>query len=181
MFQSTAALKDLYPKLISHSCLCFGAKEVMGFLGKKLAGTFSGEYVSDMTDWSKQRLPPGMRVKHPVKVNWIKMYDKAGSVLRVQMVINDPTAFKVRRRVRRRGRQQTEWVEMRKGVANVFRYRDVSLMANRRYLDALAAVDDPTPAIHDLESSPSASAHGTANQCERSILSPVMIGSCSRQ
>ena len=104
MFQSTAALKDLYPKLISHSCLCFGAKEVMGFLGKKLAGTFRGEYVSDMTDRSKQR-PPGMRVKHRVKVNWVKMYDKAGSVLRVEMVINDPTAFKVRKRVRRRGRR----------------------------------------------------------------------------
>jgi hypothetical protein len=36
-------------------------------------------------------------------------------------------------------------------VANLFRYRDVPLTANRRYLDALAAVDDPTPAIHDLD------------------------------
>jgi hypothetical protein len=66
-------------------------------------------------------------------------------------VINDPTAFKVRKRVRRRGKQLTERVEMRKGVANVFRYRDVSLTAKRRYLDALAAVDDPTPAIRDLD------------------------------
>jgi hypothetical protein len=40
---------------------------------------------------------------------------------------------------------------MRKGVANLFRYRDVSLTANRRYLEALAAVDDPTPAIRDLD------------------------------
>src|SRR5690606_24803267 len=146
-------LKELYPRLISHSTLCFGARDVLSFLGKKLDGTFRGEQVNDLADGRKRRLP-GLRIKHPVKVNWIKMYDKAGSVLRVQMVINDPTAFKVRRRVRRRGRQQTEWVEMRKGVANVFRYRDVSLMANRRYLDVLAAVDDPTPAIHDLESSP---------------------------
>jgi hypothetical protein len=40
---------------------------------------------------------------------------------------------------------------MRKGVANLFRYRDVSLSANRRYLQALAVVDDPTPAIRDLD------------------------------
>jgi hypothetical protein len=79
------------------------------------------------------------------------MYDKAGSVLRVEIVINDPTAFKVRKRVRRRRAQVTQWVEMRKGVANLFRYRDVSLSANRRYLEALAAVDDPTPAIRDLD------------------------------
>ena len=38
---------------------------------------------------------------------------------------------------------------MRKGVAWLFRYRDVSLMANSRYLDASAAVDDPTNAKHD--------------------------------
>jgi len=36
-------------------------------------------------------------------------------------------------------------------VANLFRYREVSLTANRRYSDALAAVDDPTPAIRDLD------------------------------
>jgi hypothetical protein len=32
-----------------------------------------------------------------------------------------------------------EWVGMRKGVAWLFRYREVSLKANSRYLDALAA------------------------------------------
>lgn len=44
-----------------------------------------------------------------------------------------------------------QWVQMRKGVANLFRYRDVSLTASRRYLEALAAVADPTPAIRDLD------------------------------
>jgi hypothetical protein len=56
MFKSEAALKELYPKLISHSALCFGAKEIMGFLGKKLAGTIRCEYMSDMTDRSRYRL-----------------------------------------------------------------------------------------------------------------------------
>lgn len=40
---------------------------------------------------------------------------------------------------------------MRKGIANLFRYRDVSFSANARYLDALAVVDGPTPAIRDLD------------------------------
>ena len=30
-----------------------------------------------------------------MKANWIKMYDKHGCVLRVEMVINDPDEFKV--------------------------------------------------------------------------------------
>ncbi|MGH6636493.1 MAG: hypothetical protein ACRED0_10320 [Gammaproteobacteria bacterium] len=83
-------------------------------------------------------------------MHWIKMYDKAGSVLLVETVINQPEAFKVRKRVKRGDRQVTEWVPMRKGVANVFRYRDVSMSSNSRYLEALAVVDDPTQAIRGL-------------------------------
>lgn len=44
----------------------------------------------------------------------------------------------------------TEWVPMRKGVVNLCCYRDVSMASNSRYLDALAVVDDPTPALRGL-------------------------------
>ncbi len=149
MFRTPSDLNELYPKLLSHSMQYFGAKKVMSFLGKKLVGQFRGEVVSDMTDRCKRRLP-GIRIKHRAKMNWIKMYDKAGSVLRVETVINEPEAFRVRRKVKRRGRQVTEWVPMRKGVANLFRYRDVSLASDSRFLNALAVVDDPTSAIQGL-------------------------------
>jgi hypothetical protein len=79
------------------------------------------------------------------------MFDKAGSILRVEMVINNPEEFKVRKKVTRKNRRVMEWVPMRKGVAYLFRYRDVSRQANCRYLDALAVVDDPTPAIQHLD------------------------------
>ena len=39
---------------------------------------------------------------------------------------------------------------MRKGVANLFRYRNVSLVANKRYLEALAVVNDPGIAFKQL-------------------------------
>jgi hypothetical protein len=48
-------------------------------------------------------------------------------------------------------RSQAEWVAMRKGVAYPFRYREVSMLANARYLNALAVVDDPTEAKRDLD------------------------------
>ena len=40
---------------------------------------------------------------------------------------------------------------MRKGVAYLFRYQQVSLQANSRYLEALALVDDPTRATRELD------------------------------
>ena len=40
---------------------------------------------------------------------------------------------------------------MRKGVAYLFRYREVSQQANYRYLDALSIVEDPSSAIQQLD------------------------------
>lgn len=150
MFKSRKELCELYPQLLSHSTLCFGAKEVMNFLGRKLRGNFEGEIVSDLSSLVCRRTG-GSRIKHRVKENWLKMYDKAGLVLRVETVINNPEEFRVRKRVTRKGKSQMEWVDMRKGVAWLFRYREVSLRANSRYLDALAVVDDPTNAKRDLD------------------------------
>ncbi|MGH8491101.1 MAG: hypothetical protein ACREXS_20120 [Gammaproteobacteria bacterium] len=108
----------------------------MNFLGRKLHGKFEGEIVSDLSSFVCRRTG-GSRIKHRVKENWLKMYDKSGLVLRVETVINNPEEFRVRKQVLRKGKPRTEWVAMRKGVAYLFRYREVSLQANSRYLDAL--------------------------------------------
>lgn len=152
LFKTPGDLKELYEKIISHSTVYFGAKEVMSFLGKKLHGNFQGEIGTDLTDHGKIRLP-GVRIKHRVKRNWLKMYDKAGSVLRIEMVINEPEEYKVKRQLRGNGggKKIMRWVGLRKGVAYLFRYHDVSLAANRRYLDALAIIEDPTPTIRLLD------------------------------
>src|SRR5438093_4805622 len=55
LFRSRQGLSELYPELLSHGTLCFGAKEVMTFLGRKLRGNFEGEIVSDLSDFA--RLP----------------------------------------------------------------------------------------------------------------------------
>jgi len=141
MFQRPAALKNLYAKLLEHATLCFGAEDVMTFLGKRLNGVFKGEVVSDF----KKRWP-GARIKHRVKNNWIKMYDKHGLVLRVETVINDPKDFMVRRTSIRNGKPLMAWRPMAKGVANLYKYAEVASAANQRYLNALAVIDDPSGA-----------------------------------
>lgn len=146
VFVSRAALQDLYQKLLRHSTLCFSAEDVMAFLGRKLHGTFAGELITDC-----KRRQPGARVKHRMKVNWIKMYDKFGYILRVETVINRPDEFKVRRWGTRKGKRVLDWYPMIKGVANLYRYAEVSLQANSRYLQALSAVDDPTQAYGLLQ------------------------------
>ena len=45
------------------------------------------------------------RIKHRMKNNWLKMYDKFGWVLRIETVINNPREFRVRR-LRTRGERR---------------------------------------------------------------------------
>ncbi|HYN60767.1 MAG TPA: hypothetical protein VET87_14610, partial [Rubrivivax sp.] len=68
MFKTAAGLRDLYPRLLSHSTLCLRAKEVMHLLGRKLNGHFQGEVVSDLSSFACRRVG-GSRIKHRVKQN----------------------------------------------------------------------------------------------------------------
>ena len=147
IFTSREALAGLYPRLLDHAAVNFSAKDILTFLGRRFHPRFDGEV---LTACQKGRWP-GARIKHRVKNNWLKMYDKFGWVLRIETVINDPQEFRVRRLRTREGRREKVWCPMNKGVINLYRYREVSLAANRRYLDALAVVDDPAPAYRQVE------------------------------
>lgn len=145
MFKNPAALDALYEKLLEHSIQSFGAKDVLTFLGKKFDGRFTGDQINTMN-----KRYPGARVKHWVKNNWMKMYNKFGSVLRVETVINDPYSFKILRYGKRKGQVVYGWYPMGKGVANLYRYAEIASAANHAYLDALAVVRDDRPAQESL-------------------------------
>jgi len=57
----------------------------------------------------------------------------------VETTINNPREFRVLRVVSTDQGRQRRWCQMNKGVANMWRYLQVGIGANRRYLDALAA------------------------------------------
>ena len=139
LFRSRQELAELYPRLLDHACLQFSAQDILSFLGRRLHPRFDGEV---LTDCKKDRWP-GARIKHRVKNNWLKMYDKLGWVLRIETVINNPREFKVRRRVQRQGQSQMAWCPMNKSVASFYRYHEVARAANDRYLNALAVVAQP--------------------------------------
>jgi hypothetical protein len=139
-FKDPKALGSIYPALLRHAVHHFQSPDVMRFLGRKASGNFTGELTSSFKD-----RPEGTRVKHWVRGNSIKMYDKAGSVLRVETTIGQPRDFKVFRPVHDDPNGKLEWLPLRKGVADLHRRAEVSQRSNERYLDALADADDTTP------------------------------------
>lgn len=146
LFRSRRHLAELYPRLLDHAAVHFSAQDILTFLGRKLHPRFQGEV---LTHCQKDR-HPGARIKHRMKNNWLKMYDKFGQVLRVETVINNPREFKVRRWRSRGGRRQRVWCPMNKGIANLYQYWAAARAANVRYLEALSVVNDPTAAYQQV-------------------------------
>jgi hypothetical protein len=118
----------------------FSSRDVMRFLGKKPHGNFQGEVVSDYRE-----RPEGIRVKHQLKQNSVKIYDKQGSVLRVETTINDPSDFRVFRPKQDDPEGPCQWQPMRKGIADLRRRAEVSQASNERYLEALASLRSDQP------------------------------------
>jgi hypothetical protein len=142
MFQDPRELARLYPRLVRHAMESFHSRDVMRFLGHKVPlegpahGNFAGEVVSDLKERSE-----GLRIKHRVNANSLKMYDKQGSVLRTETTLNDMRDLKSPRI--KDGK--VTWQRMRKGVGDMARRAEVSQGCNERYLEALAALETPLP------------------------------------
>jgi hypothetical protein len=141
MFRSAAELAGIYPLLVRGAMERFSSPEVMRFLGKRMHGNFTGEVLSDLC-----RRPEGIRVKHRLKANSLKMYDKGGGgVLRIETTINDPSDFKVFRPLEGNPAGAKAWRPLVRGIANMSRLAEVSQCSNERYLNALAALDTEAP------------------------------------
>jgi hypothetical protein len=133
MFKNRRTLKKKMPDLFEYCITVFSANDVMKFLGRKLYGQFRGEVT---TDYKKR--PEGYRVKHRMKSNHIKMYDKY-SVLRIETTINNSREFKILIiDETKKGEKKRRWKYMNKGVANMWRYYQVAKSANYRYLESLS-------------------------------------------
>jgi hypothetical protein len=158
MFKRPEPLSQIYPALVRHAITSFSSADVMRFLGHrvpaqgKVRSSFNGEVVSDF----KAR-PEGIRVKHTLNANSIKMYDKQATVLRIETTINQTRDFRVFReaqigphgRAKREGKKA--WRILRKGVVDLKRRAEVSHAANERYLTALSATSGTIPLFQWVE------------------------------
>jgi hypothetical protein len=143
MFKDPRKLAGLYPQFWRHGLATFASPDVMRFLGRKIPPTgnlprnFAGEVVSRL-----QKRPEGIRIKHRLGSNHIKLYDQEGSNLRVETTSNQTGDFRVLRRQAGDSQGDLAWRPLRQGVADLHRRAQVSEAANRRYLQALSGAQD---------------------------------------
>lgn len=139
MFSDRDKLAALYPSLIQHGITSFGCEQVLRFLHRGGREPKEGEVKSDRT-----RRPEGVRLKHWVKSNSLKMYDK-GSVLRVEMTINQPKDFTVVRPPAHEPGAAPKRRRLRRTIADLHLRAQISHTATERYFEALGAVHGSEP------------------------------------
>src|SRR5207245_11513879 len=103
-------------------------------LGKRVNqdGTVPANLTQEVSTDLKRRAE-GVRIKHRLGNNSIKLYDKAytgqAAVLRPDVTINDPAQFKVYRPKEGDPQGELAWRQMRRGIADLHRRAEVSQKA----------------------------------------------------
>ena len=141
MFHDHRELSQLYGQLIRHGMESLGSREVLRFLGRRVPAVgISPRLALEVTSDLKQR-PEGIRLKHQVGSNSVKMYNQAGEC----------AAF--RDHAQQHARDPNAWPEggqgglskNAKGVCDIQHRAAVSQATNNRYMQAMAGAQETVP------------------------------------
>jgi hypothetical protein len=159
VFRRQSDLAPIYEELVRTAIHCVKPDNIATFLGRRLTGRYQDEAGNDF----HTRIE-GTRIKHHMGLVSIKMYDKFAPVLRIEITANDVSFFKHHRKVEHRdGSWEMKDAPLKKSIYSLPLLVELMAAANRRYLEFISAIDDPTPSLRDLEklSKPTADAQRT--------------------
>lgn len=147
VFARQAEFQPLYEALTHTAIHAVKPAHVATFLGRRLTGAYQDEVGNDFSTRIE-----GTRIKHHMGWAAIKLYDKFGLIARVECTANDVTFFQHQRTVEHRdGTSEFKLAPVRKSIYSLPVLRDLLGAATTRYLDFLAALEDPRPGLRALE------------------------------
>src|SRR5215471_10175541 len=146
VFRRQADLQALYENLTRTAIHAVKPEHVATFLGKKLHGNYQDE-LGNRFDLRIQ----GTRIKHTMGPVSLKIYDKFGLILRIEVTVNDVTFFPHYREVEHRdGTRHTKWTHRKKSVYSLPALREALRAANHRYLEFISTLANPSAGVEKL-------------------------------
>jgi len=147
VFARQAEFQPLYEALTHTAIHAVKPDHVATFLGRKLTAGYQDELGNDFSTRIQ-----GTRIKHSMGWAAIKLYDKFGLIARVECTTNDVSFFHHHRTVEHRdGTTAFKLAPVRKSIYSLPALRELLGAATHRYLDFLAAIEDPRPGLRALE------------------------------
>lgn len=146
LFKSDEKLNAIYKQLLQYMTLSTMPEDIMSFLGKKLSGPQAGRI-----DTSTKMTYLGYRIKHRNGAISIKAYNKSGSVLRIEITINNLSQFRIYREVCQRDGQTVEKLApLKKSIYSLEHILRIAKAATARYLDYLSQMHDNSSGVKEL-------------------------------
>jgi hypothetical protein len=146
VFQQSADLQTFYPLLLETLIHTVKPDDIATFLGHKLHGNYQGEAGNR---FNKRLL--GTRIKHTMQPVSLKLYDKFGFILRIEVTVNDVSFFKQYREVQHRdGTRETKYAPMKKTIYSLPALHEQLLAANQRYLKFISEIETPHVGVQRL-------------------------------
>ena len=144
-FRSVEELQRFYPLFVEHAQTILRSTDLLRFMGYQVRkdGKPSEKLIGEVTTRIKE-LVEGTCVKHRILDNLLKMYDKFGSVLRLESLLRELRHFRVYRTRENEPNGPVEYLRMRQGVADVAGRAAASQQINARYADSLATIEEKT-------------------------------------
>jgi hypothetical protein len=147
VFKNVESLKPIYDNIIKTAMHTVTPDNIANFLGKRFSVLFEGEVGSK---YNKRIL--GTRIKHQMGEISVKIYDKFGSVLRIEVTSNDVSKLKTFREViKRDGTTETKMASVKKSIYSLFVLTQIFKNAARRYLEFISSFDDPSDGLKKLD------------------------------
>ena len=132
VFKKQSDLRTLYDQIVRTAIHSVKPENIATFLGRKLYGNYQGEMGNNFNTRIQ-----GTRIKHHMGASSIKMYDKFGSILRIETTTNDVSEFKHYREVQlRSGDPVHKNAPMKKNIYSLFDLTAIFKASNRRILSS---------------------------------------------
>jgi hypothetical protein len=147
LFKSEESLRPLYDNIIKTAMHTVTPDDIANFLGKRFSILFEGEAGSRFG-----RRILGTRIKHQMGEISVKIYDKFGKILRIEVTSNDVSQLKVFREVQKRdGCSVMQTAPVKKSIYSLFALIGILRNACNRYLEFISSFDDPTDGLKKLD------------------------------
>jgi len=146
IFKSQQKLDNIFEQLLQYAVISVLPNDIMSFLGKKLKGSQFGRI-----ETSSKKSYLGYRIKHKNGAISIKMYNKSGNVLRIEVTFNNVSELKIEREVKQRnGQTVKKLANMKKSIYSMEHIIRFGKAATKRYLDFLSKMEDNSKGIQEL-------------------------------
>ena len=136
VFKDPGKVDGLFEELARQALLVVKADDVARFLGKRLASAQDQQVNSHLG-----RRYPGLRLKHSLGPASVKLYNRPGGILRMEITTYDVSFFRhYRQVVHRDGAKERKLAAMKKNIYSLRDLRELMRAGVRRYSQWLASL-----------------------------------------